>query len=76
MTCIHDVPLDETCRDCMLGDEAAEAGTPVETLRDRFAMAALTGLLADPGPTQWNLGTCAACAYELADLMLAARGKR
>lgn len=70
MTCIHDVPLDETCRDCMIG-EPAGAGAPVETLRDRFAMAALTGLVAHRDLAD---GLDVIC-YGIADAMLAERAK-
>lgn len=45
---------------------------PHATLRDQFAMAALDGLLSNPGAS----GTCLAVAteaYELADAMLIAR---
>jgi hypothetical protein len=47
---------------------------PTRTLRDEFAMAALTGMLADPGgsgpPSSW-----AAASYALADAMLKARAQ-
>jgi hypothetical protein len=58
-------------------DREKEAEAAYETLRDRFAMAALTGLLSDP-----NLHGKASTAkmipviaYELADTMLEARKK-
>jgi len=41
------------------------------TLRDQFAMAALTGLLANPVCIGWS--QCAKDAYEMADKMLAER---
>lgn len=47
---------------------ADAASTP---MRDRFAMAALTGILAQGGG--WGTADARA-AYELADMMLAARG--
>jgi hypothetical protein len=43
------------------------------TLRDQFAMAALTGLCANPD-YKANKDKFAVTAYELADAMLAARG--
>ena len=46
-------------------------GMTYKTLRDEIAMAALTGLLADP-ITMANFGT-AKLAYQLADWMLKAR---
>ena len=52
---------------------------PVETLRDRFAMAALTGLCADPSSGHDDRSTVeqtATWCYDIADAMLAARGKR
>ena len=42
------------------------------TLRDQFAMAALTGLLSDPG-TKYNADRLAKNAYDIADAMLAER---
>lgn len=42
-------------------------------LRDRFAMAALTGLLAYPGGVGSH-GQCAITAYKYADAMLEERG--
>lgn len=48
---------------------------PVETLRDRFAMAALTGLCADPNSGHDEEKAATWC-YDIADAMLAARGKR
>ena len=44
------------------------------TLRDRFAMAALTGLCADPNSS--NEEQMATWCYDIADAMLASRGKR
>ena len=44
------------------------------TLRDRFAMAALTGLCADPN--SGHVEQMATWCYDIADAMLAARGKR
>ena len=43
-------------------------------LRDRFAMAALTGLLADPESSMESLDWIAKVAYEYADAMMKARG--
>ena len=45
------------------------------TLRDRFAMAALTGLCADPNSGHDEEQTATWC-YDIADAMLASRGKR
>lgn len=44
------------------------------TLRDQFAMAALTGLLADPECGAW--AKVAEYAYTMADLMLEARKEK
>lgn len=49
------------------------ADKPVKALRDEYAMAALTGLLAYNG--QWAEGAVSLQAYEYADAMLAARQK-
>ena len=49
------------------------------TLRDRFAMAALTGLCADPNSGHDDRSTVeqmATWCYDIADAMLASRGKR
>jgi len=43
-------------------------------LRDRFAMAALTGLLGDPESSMESNDWLAKVAYEYADAMLKARG--
>lgn len=53
------------------GEAEREPDTPVKTLRDEFAMAALTGLLAHDGDGD-PYGD-AAKAYATADAMLAAR---
>ena len=45
------------------------------TLRDRFAMAALTGLCADPNSGH-DVEQMATWCYDIADAMLASRGKR
>lgn len=45
-------------------------------LRDRFAAAALTGLLADPSERGLDVAVWACMAYELADAMLAEREMR
>jgi hypothetical protein len=50
-----------------------EAG--VEALRDQFAMAAMTGLLADPMESAKASDYVAAAAYEIADAMLAERNR-
>jgi len=46
-----------------------------ETLRDKFAMAALTGMLASDGNdgTFWKPSGLSVSAYEVADVMIAAR---
>jgi hypothetical protein len=44
------------------------------TLRDQFAMAALTGLMSDPECGAW--GKIAEYAYTMADLMLEARKEK
>lgn len=44
-----------------------------ETMRDRFAMAALTGLAAHRGTVHWNAEMMARNAYVHADAMLVAR---
>lgn len=49
------------------------------TLRDQFAMAALTGLCADCDKSKWTNSTkhfIASDAYALADAMLNARGEK
>lgn len=51
-----------------------------KTLRDEFAMAALVGLLAGCKPAKDKKGylihvRTMACSYEIADAMLAERGK-
>ena len=45
--------------------------TPVATLRDEFAMAALTGLISDPNGADYQVAPKK--AYQLADLMMEAR---
>lgn len=47
--------------------------TPVATLRDQFAMAALTGLLANPDAAKYK--DRAEVAYNYADAMMEARGE-
>jgi rubredoxin len=44
---------------------------PHATLRDQFAMAALTGLLADP-----DMKDCVKCSYIFADAMMEARNNQ
>lgn len=48
----------------------------VPTLRDQFAMAALTGLLSGPAGDEFSIRRkgSSVIAYEIADAMLAARG--
>ncbi len=48
---------------------------PVKTLRDEFAMAALTGFCADPSNHELFAGMSdvARASYEMADAMMAAR---
>jgi len=46
---------------------------PVKTLRDEFALAALTGVIAGSHHETWN--NAAVRAYQLADAMLEARKK-
>lgn len=74
------------CKDCgtkfvtldslFSGQQKIQIMEPMKTLRDEFAMAALTGLVSDP---QVNLGTKeqldngAKFCYSLADAMLEAR---
>lgn len=55
-------------------DFAAAQPAPAKTLRDEFAMAALTGMLANPecDTDRFLLGRC---AYEYADAMMAERKK-
>ena len=56
----------------VVDDEAErEPDTPAKTLRDEFAMAALTGLLAHASGEDPR--RCPAMAYVLADAMLTAR---
>jgi len=45
------------------------------TLRDQFAMAALTGILASPQAGDFSISSAASWAYAHADAMLAARAK-
>ncbi len=63
----------------MWGQRVHDAGTapPPKTLRDEFAMAALTGLLNIPTWPEGirNMGVAKA-SYELADAMLAARQQK
>jgi len=47
--------------------------TPVKTLRDELAMAALTGMLSEPDLTWDHKQDKASHAYEFADAMLKAR---
>lgn len=58
-------------------EQAQQAGefTPQDapTLRDQFAMAALTGLLCVPIGSQYTNTMAASDAYNYADAMLAAR---
>lgn len=55
----------------------AAAGRTELTLRDRFAMAALTGLLAGPSDGMPGfLEAVAKAAYFMADAMLAERSKK
>lgn len=51
---------------------ARERDEARETLRDRFAMAAMTGVIA---PTQgtWNANRVAQSCYQIADAMMVAR---
>lgn len=58
-----------TCYPVNYPSTIAEVGVP--TLRDRFAMAALTGLYAATSPASDS--EAAEWAYEIADAMLAAR---
>lgn len=51
--------------------ESASAPETI-TLREQFAMAALTGLISDPG-TKYNADHLAKNAYDIADAMLAER---
>ena len=57
-------------------DYAEPVATP--TLRDQFAMAALTGFTnqeaGDEDPQDWNWGNLSRAAYLAADAMLKARG--
>lgn len=60
------------------GSDATESGLIVRdercaTLRDQFAMAALSGLGADPNTADMECETVARCCYKMADAMLAAR---
>jgi hypothetical protein len=59
-------PLPPSCNPRRSG----RSTTATKTLRDEFAMAALTGLLADPGydPTA---NRAASDAYQMADAMMA-----
>lgn len=52
--------------------EIARLKAAQPTLRDQFAMAALTGLLAGTLPTTHSVGA----AYEIADLMMEARNAK
>lgn len=65
---------DESLRGAILQLAEAIRGDGA-TLRDRFAMAALTGLLADPTLDTGGWGKLAAESYKIADAMLAARNK-
>lgn len=51
--------------------------SPTATLRDQFAMAALTGILMNdnllPGNTELIPYRASGCAYEIADAMMEAR---
>lgn len=46
-----------------------------KTLRDEFAMAALTGLLSDLASDERSVGDLAATAFIFADAMMAERAK-
>ena len=53
----------------------SEELVPVMTLRDKFAMAALTGLLAGAYSESPIDKSTALAAYQVADAMMEARGK-
>lgn len=52
---------------------ARELDTARETLRDQFAMAALTGLLSAPWAAEWDWAKTLKSAYEAADAAILAR---
>lgn len=64
--------MDEETREPLIIHEHRE---PIKTLRDEFAMAALSGMLADPGVQVGgsNDKITAKLCYDLADAMLQAR---
>jgi hypothetical protein len=53
----------------------APPGPPYLTLRDQFAMAALTGVLANPENDSFEHEAFAIEAYRYADAMMKARGQ-
>lgn len=53
----------------------APPGPPYLTLRDQFAMAALTGVLANPENDSFEHEAFAIEAYRYADAMMKARGE-
>jgi hypothetical protein len=55
--------------------EAKQREADLAALRDQFAMAAMTGLLADPMESAKASDYVAAAAYEIADAMLACRSR-
>lgn len=66
--------------ECQVRNLERELAASRETLRDRFAMAALTGLLAKHGDAGWcehgevtSIPGAAATMYEYADAMMEAR---
>jgi hypothetical protein len=54
-------------------EEVEELAQPSSTMRDQFAMAALTGLLAQRRTLPEDMDLAASLAYTLADAMLKAR---
>jgi hypothetical protein len=55
--------------------DAKRREADLAALRDQFAMAAMTGLLADPMESAKASDYVAAAAYEIADAMLACRNR-
>jgi hypothetical protein len=62
--------------DCGFTWTTSEKLVPALSLRDKFAMAALTGLLASPIDRKWsNWRRMADDSYHIADAMMEAREK-
>ena len=64
---------DESIFECQVRGLERELAAARETLRDRFAMAALAGIIGDFGGFSECRESISAAAYQLADAMMEAR---